>query len=150
MKKNIIETDNFEITSKKNFLIIEDEPEIQSILEMYIREIGFNGEFYLASSISQAKELLLNNRVDFILTDKNLPGENPTALTEALRKSTQDLYSIPLLVVSGDSDNDNELLMKLLGADDYLCKPFQFEEFREKVLNVLKRKVEPIDTDSAM
>lgn len=137
LKTAILNLDDLTIDSNKNFLIIEDDQNLNECLSEYITLIGFNGEIFSAYSLEQAQNFLENSKIDFIVCDWNLPDGEGFALLKAVRKLKRFSY-VPFLMVTGNDDVDYMLKSSKYGVSEYLVKPFQPEELRSKIIESWK------------
>jgi len=117
-----------------NFLIVDDEEDIIEITAESLQEIGFTGNFYKAASINEASKLLESpqTKIDFIISDWNL--EELSGLDFLiLVKSNSSYQSLPFLMVTANDNVSGMLIASKKGASDYLVKPWDISELREKV-----------------
>ncbi|HEX4773876.1 MAG TPA: response regulator [Bryobacteraceae bacterium] len=118
-------------------LIVDDSPAMRSFVKRVLELSGFEmGACLEAGDGSEALRLLNQEWVDVILTDINMPVMNGEEFVQ--RVSQNDLLrNVPILVVSTDRTEDRVRRMMALGAKGYVKKPFQPEELREKLEQVL-------------
>jgi DNA-binding response OmpR family regulator len=118
---------------KKRVLIVEDDPNLSAIIRENLLFEGFDvdivGDGTLA--VSRARSFM----PDLIVLDIMLPGTNGFELCGALRRHGQT----PILMVSARSQQSDKVRGLNLGADDYITKPFEFNEFIARVNAVLRR-----------
>jgi two-component system, OmpR family, response regulator QseB len=104
-------------------LIAEDEPRISAFIEKGLRAEGF------ATVIAESATLALNyaqsNEFDLIILDLGLPEGDGLAVLEALRG--QGIHT-PVIILTARDDINDKLSGLSGGADDYMTKPFRFEE----------------------
>ena len=93
-------------------------------------EIALEGK----SALGKALEL----RPDLIITDVMMPGMDGWALVRALR-SHRELSLVPVIFLTALNTEEDRILGFRLGADDYLAKPFRFEELDLRIEKVLRR-----------
>lgn len=130
------------VDSNQNFLIIDDEGEIVDIIIDALEHFGFNGKFLKAQSLSDAKDILMHDKVNYILCDWNLPDGQGIDLLRALKKIER--YSeIPFIMVTGDCSVSSMLLSKESGSDDYLVKPFNENDLKLKLCEGWKNHILP-------
>ncbi len=116
-------------------LIIEDEEDVVEFIKDGLRSEGFNVDFALTGSegLSQARE----NCYDLILIDLLLPDIHGLELCKTLAK---DGNSASRIVLTAKNDLKLKLEAFREGVDDYVVKPFSFEELLARIRAVLKRK----------
>src|SRR6056297_2115351 len=115
-------------------LIVEDEKKIASFLKN-----GLKQERYLvetAADGNEALELAMNNHYDAILLDIMLPGMNGLEVLKTIRSNN---VSTPVIIVSALGATDERVFGLDSGADDYIAKPFSFEELAARLRAVLRR-----------
>jgi DNA-binding NtrC family response regulator len=127
-------------------LVVEDEQAIRWKLRCGIEEAGL-GEVSEASDLATARELTRTHRYDLVLLDLGLPlGANepipePDAGFSLLAELTADAEWTPaILVVTADSSIDTAVRAMRCGAADYLQKPFDPLELRQRVGNIIQAR----------
>jgi two-component system, OmpR family, response regulator BaeR len=116
-------------------LIVEDEPKIAEVLRDYLTAAG-----YAVSLLDRGTEVLpwlQNNVADLLLLDLMIPGLDGLAVLRRLRTTS----TTPVIVVTAMVRDIDRLLGLELGADDYICKPFNPQEVVARVRAVLRRSV---------
>jgi two-component system, chemotaxis family, chemotaxis protein CheY len=110
------------VSTKKTILIADDSPAMRSML---VSTIEMLGDFRIieASSGFEALRLLPREKVDLILTDINMPDINGLELISYLRNNS-NYISIPVVIITTESSRKDIEKGKLLGANEYLTKPF--------------------------
>lgn len=117
-----------------NILLIEDDQRISDFVIKGLEENDFH--VTLANSGEQAREMIADNQWDIILMDIMLPGIDGIQLTQMIRY--KKIYT-PILVLSALSDSADKIAALDSGADDYLSKPFHFNELISRI-NALTRR----------
>jgi len=119
-------------------LIIEDEPAIGRILERGLRAHGH--QIVLAESGEDGILLAADETIETVLLDIALPGLNGHQVLERIRASRSRL---PILMLTARDDVKNKVDALHAGADDYLTKPFAFEELLARIRAVTRRLDQP-------
>ena len=120
---------------KPNILIIEDEPQMASLIERYVKNSGMEPISY--SSAESALAALGAQKPQAVLLDLNLPGMSGMDFLKKFREDTKNL--IPVIVVSGN-DRDEDIVAALeLGADDFVTKPFSPRVLQARLSAALRR-----------
>jgi len=114
-------------------LIIEDDPLIVDLLKLVLRHEDF--EIYVAPDGKTALELSRKHRPDLIMLDLLLPDLDGVEVCKRLRTETD----VPILVVTARGDLSDKLNLFALGADDYVVKPFDFDELLARIHAALRR-----------
>ena len=104
-----------------HILILDDEPANRELLSRHIQQLGL--ETFACATADEAYEVLRSNDIDLILLDLIMPGVSGHQVLADL-KASQLWRAIPVIVISGMSDQDEVIKCIQAGADDYLQKPF--------------------------
>ncbi|HMS54051.1 MAG TPA: response regulator transcription factor [Fimbriimonadaceae bacterium] len=119
-------------------LVVEDEQTAAEFLCKGLREEKFLVDS--ASTSDEADELVLVNEYDAILLDVMIPGQDGFALCQSWRKRG---ITSPILFLTARSDIADRVLGLDLGGDDYLVKPYAFEELLARVRVMVRRSGNP-------
>ena len=114
-------------------LAVDDEPEILSMLEEYMGSRGFR--IVTASSAQDARTILGGTKVDLMLLDITMPGEDGLSLARHLREHNGP----PVILVTALGTVLDRIVGLEVGADDYVTKPFEMRELLARIKNVLRR-----------
>ena len=115
-------------------LVVEDNPDMASALRQGLRDNGYSVD--VAHEGYRAEELATSEPYDLLILDVMLPDRDGVELCRSLRRLNVDAYVLMLTALSGTSDKVAGLDA---GADDYLGKPFEFEELLARVRALLRR-----------
>ena len=118
-----------------HILIVDDDPDIRDIVVSYLARQGLKASG--AASGREMRALLESERIDLVVLDLMLPGEDGIALCRELRAPGR--APLPIVMLSARSDEADRILGLELGADDYLSKPFAARELLARVNAVLRR-----------
>ena len=110
------------MSAKKTILIADDSPTMRAMLVSTIEMLG-DYRIVEASSGFEALRLLPREKVDLILTDINMPDINGLEFISYLRNNSNYL-STPVFIISTEGSQKDIEKGKLLGANEYLIKPF--------------------------
>lgn len=115
-------------------LVVEDQPKMASFIKK-----GLNAQGYLVD-VSEtgmgAESLMAENAYDLIVLDVNLPDQNGMDTARHLRR---DGFKGPILMLTALSSTKDKIHGLDAGADDYLTKPFDFEELLARIRALLRR-----------
>jgi len=109
-------------------LIAEDEPRLSSFLEKGLRAAGYTTT--VCEDGVRAAALAVDDEFDLLILDIGLPGQDGFAVLRALRARGSQL---PVLVLTARDEISDTVTGLDLGADDYMTKPFVFEELLARV-----------------
>jgi DNA-binding response OmpR family regulator len=109
-------------------LIAEDDPLVASFLVKGLRANGWS--VFVADDGEEAEHLSLTNEFDLLILDIGLPGREGFHVLQSLRAHGRKL---PVLVLTGQPQLRDVVVCLDEGADDYMTKPFRFEELLARV-----------------
>jgi two-component system chemotaxis response regulator CheY len=122
----------------KRILIVEDSPTMRALLNSALEGLEIPVKITEASSGFEALRYLPREHFDLIVTDINMPDINGLELV-SFAKSNSAYRSIPLIIVSTEGAEKDRARGIELGADAYIVKPFDAENLREVVVDLLSR-----------
>lgn len=114
-------------------LIIEDDLMINGLLSGILQKSGYETES--ATDGMQGLHMALEKDYQMILMDLMLPLKSGEEILRELRKGKRT----PVIVISAKSDVNNRIELLRLGADDFVCKPFDIDEVVLRIEAVLRR-----------
>jgi two-component system response regulator MtrA len=104
-------------------LIVEDDPQVARLISLVLQRNGYQSE--VVADGQGALERAREQKPQMIFADLTIKGMGGEALCSTL-KSLPETKSIPYVVVSGDRDIAEKA--RLCGADDFMGKPFEFDD----------------------
>src|SRR5262245_958162 len=116
-----------------HILLVDDDQQIRTGLARFLTTQGLRVS--LAKDGAEMFNMFSAGHIDLIVLDVMLPGEDGFSLCRRLRASS-DVPVLMLTAVTGETDR---IVGLELGADDYLCKPFQPRELLARIRAVLRR-----------
>jgi DNA-binding response OmpR family regulator len=122
-------------------LIAEDEPRLASFLEKGLRAQGFATT--VVTDGAAASAMAHDDEFDLLVLDLGLPGKPGAEVLRDLRLSGQRM---PVLILTARDDLDSTVAGLEGGADDYVTKPFKFEELLARIRARLREQPEPEQT----
>jgi len=117
-----------------HILLLEDQPSMASFLSQGLSEEGHVVEH--ARDIGAARALLAETGFDLLLIDRNLPDGDGLDLIRSVR---QQGSPVPAICLTARGALDERVQGLTHGADDYLVKPFAFDELLARILAVSRR-----------
>lgn len=124
----------------KKILIVDDDHELRTALAEQLAE-GANFAVVQASNFEQGLDQILNGQFDAALFDLELPDGNGLDLCKRAREGG---ITIPIIMLTGYSDEDSTVSGFKVGASDYVAKPFRYHELVAR-LNTRIRQYESSD-----
>ena len=122
-----------DFVEKKKILIVDDEKEITELVEIYLKNDGYEAyKFYHAREVL---DFLEKNKVDLAILDVMLPDMDGFTLCRIIREK----YFFPVIMLTAKIEESDKVNGILLGADDYITKPFRPMELLARVKGQLRR-----------
>ena len=115
-------------------LIVEDEHSLQNALTKGFRKLGYTVD--AAGDGEVALEFYYSNQYNLIILDLNLPKLDGLDILQEIRKENKE---IPVLILSARNEVHDKIAGLDMGANDYLAKPFYFNELDARVRALLRR-----------
>ena len=116
-------------------LVVEDQKKVAGFIRQGLSEQGYQVD--LAETGAAAEILASENPYDLIVLDVMLPDTNGLDVARHMRR---DGYAGPVLMLTALADTMSKVSGLDAGADDYLTKPFEFDELAARVRALLRRK----------
>ncbi len=114
-------------------LIVDDDINICELLRLYLEKDGF--ETLVVNDGETAVQYVAKYSPDLILLDIMLPGLDGWQVCREIRKTSE----IPIIMLTAKGETFDKILGLELGADDYVCKPFDTKEVVARIKAVLRR-----------
>lgn len=118
---------------KNNILVVDDEKEIRDLLEINLKNEGYN--VFKAVGGREALEVLDKEKIHLAVLDIMMPDMNGLEVCKKIRER----YSIPILMLSAKVEDMDRIQGIMTGADDYVCKPFNHLELTVRIRALLRR-----------
>jgi DNA-binding response OmpR family regulator len=138
-----------------HLLIVEDEEKLAKALKKGLTLKGFAVDWLPDPEKARTRIILYKDEYDLILLDLMLPGIDGATITESVRKEN---VTTPIIILTARNETEHKVDLLNKGADDYIVKPFSFEELLARINSVLRRptpvqaavlKVGPLEMDTA-
>ncbi|MFT5661371.1 MAG: DNA-binding response OmpR family regulator [Sulfurimonas sp.] len=119
---------------KEQILVVDDDNDILELLEYNLNAVGYEVIGFL--STKHVRQVLVQEEVDLIIMDRNLPDIEGSYYVEMLRSKG---IETPVILLSAKDTTEDVKDGLLKGADDYVTKPFDIDELILRVKSILKR-----------
>ena len=116
-------------------LVVEDDRQTRSLVARYLADNAC--QVAVASDGREMDNVLANRRVDLVVLDVMLPGEDGLSLCRRLRA----VSSMPIIMLTARAEDVDRIVGLEMGADDYLAKPFNPRELLARIKAVLRRQM---------
>ena len=114
-------------------LVVEDDKNIQSLLQMYLEKEGY--AVTVADDGGQGLTKFRSIKPDLVLLDVMMPVMDGWTVCKMIRAESQ----IPIIMLTAKSETDDKVTGLRCGADDYITKPFEMKEVLARIEAVLRR-----------
>lgn len=121
-------------------VIVEDEEDLLELVEYNLQKEGYDVVGFL--NTKNVEQMLLEESIDLLLMDRNLPGVEGSEFVQSLRKEGCTTPVIYLSAKSLDTEIEEGFVR---GADDYITKPFNMKELLLRIKAVLRRTTKKVD-----
>ncbi len=125
------------MSQQDHILIVDDDREIRHLLADYLEKQGLR-----CTAVADGREMkgaLEQHRIDLIVLDVMMPGDDGLTLCRNLRASGSPRADTPILMLTARGEDMDRILGLEMGADDYLAKPFVPRELYARIRAVLRR-----------
>ncbi len=125
-------------------LLVEDEERIASAVKKVLELEGYAVDWVADGLKAEQRILMYRNEYDVVILDLMLPGKQGKDICKTVRG---DGVSMPILVLTAKDMVDDKVFLLDSGADDYLVKPFAFEELLARLKALLRRPRESLPVE---
>jgi two-component system, OmpR family, phosphate regulon response regulator OmpR len=120
--------------SPATILIVDDDVRTRTLLRSYLEEMGFSA--IVAEDGSRLEHTLATRKVDLLVLDLMLPGEDGLSLCRRIRGEGME---VPIIMLTAKGNEVDRIVGLEVGADDYLPKPFSPRELVARINAILRR-----------
>ena len=119
--------------SVQHVLVVDDDREIRDLISRFLRKNGFRVD--VAADGLAMRQALSRSKIDLVILDRVLPGEDGIVLCRELRKESK----VPVIMLTLLGSEPDRIAGLEIGADDYVVKPFSPHELLARIKAVLRR-----------
>ena len=127
---------------KTKILLVDDDPNIRQLVNLYLEKEGFEVE--MADAGDAALKQFRASPPNLMLLDVMLPGMDGWQVLRETRKSS----NVPIIMLTAKDETFDKVLGLELGADDYIAKPFDMKELVARIKAVVRRYQTPDSADA--
>ena len=124
------------VDPKMRILVVDDFSTMRRIVKNILKQIGFEN-LDEAEDGKQAFSKLKAEKFDFLVSDWNMPNMTGIELLQAVRADA-DLKSLPVLMVTAETEKEKVLEAVQSGVNNYIVKPFTAEVLMEKINKIFQ------------
>ena len=128
--------------NKYKILVIEDEANIRTFMETVLESNNY--QMICAGSCGMGKTMFLSHTPDLVILDLGLPDEDGLMFLKFVRQDS----SVPIIILSARTDEQDKVTALDMGANDYITKPFGTAELLARVRAALRNSQLSTQTDS--
>lgn len=118
---------------KIKILVVDDEQKILNVIQAYLLKEGY--EVLTASDGEEALNIFKNQQIHLIILDLMLPKISGEQVCNKIRATS----SVPIIMLTAKTEEDNKIEGLAIGADDYITKPFSNRELVGRVKAIIRR-----------
>jgi two-component system OmpR family response regulator len=125
-----------------NILVVDDDRETRTLIAKYLRGNACN-----VATAADGREMdrrIADHRVDLLVLDVMLPGEDGLSLCRRIRATSH----LPIIMLTARGEDVDRIVGLEMGADDYLAKPFNPRELLARIKSVLRRQAIALTTST--
>jgi two-component system chemotaxis response regulator CheY len=125
-----------DVNKNLKILIVDDFATMRKVIRNLLKQGGFENIVEAEDGVAALK-ILQSQKVDFVISDWNMPNMSGLELLKAVRGS-DDLKELPFLMVTAEALKDNVVAAVKAGVSNYIVKPFTAEVLTEKIEKIVK------------
>ena len=122
---------------KMRILIVDDFATMRKVIRNLLRQVGYDN-IVEAENGEAAFSVLKSQKVDFVISDWNMPNMTGLELLKAVRADSE-LNKMPFLMVTAEALKDNVVEAVKAGVNNYIVKPFTAEVLSEKIDKIIEK-----------
>jgi DNA-binding response OmpR family regulator len=119
----------------EEILVIDDSPTLRKLLRFYLKKKGYS--VHEAHNGKVGLDFIAKEAFDLIILDMNMPVMNGLEVLETLKREG---FSVPILILSADKEEESKAAGIAFGASYYLTKPFKPEEVIARIEDIFAKE----------
>ncbi|OPX39570.1 MAG: response regulator [Desulfobacteraceae bacterium 4484_190.3] len=126
-----------DIDKNMKILVVDDFATMRKVIKNLLKQIGYINIVEADDGVA-ALRILKSQKVDFIISDWNMPNMNGLEFLKAVR-ADNELSGLPFLMVTAEALKENVVLAVKAGVSNYIVKPFTAEVLNEKIGKIVEK-----------
>ena len=118
-------------------LIVDDFATMRKVIRNLLKQSGYENIVEAEDGVNALK-ILKSQKIDFIVSDWNMPNMNGLELLKEVR-ADEDLKTLPFLMVTAEALQENVVAAVKAGVSNYIVKPFTSETLDEKIKKIMEK-----------
>lgn len=118
-------------------LVVDDFATMRKIVKNLLKQVGYKNIVEAEDGV-KALRVLKSQKVDFVISDWNMPNMNGLEFLKAVR-ADDELSGLPFLMVTAEALKENVVLAVRSGVSNYVVKPFTAEILNEKIEKIIEK-----------
>lgn len=118
-------------------LVVDDFATMRKVVRNLLKQAGYENIVEAEDGVS-ALRVLKTQKIDFVISDWNMPNMTGIELLKAVRADS-DMSTMPFLMVTAEALQDNVIAAVKAGVSNYIVKPFTAEILNEKIVKIMEK-----------
>lgn len=118
-------------------LVVDDFATMRKVIRNLLKQSGYENLVEAEDGINALK-ILKSQKIDFVVSDWNMPNMSGLELLKAVR-ADEDLKALPFLMVTAEALQENVVAAVKAGVSNYIVKPFTSETLDEKIKKIMEK-----------
>ena len=118
-------------------LVVDDFATMRKIVKNLLKQVGYKNIVEAEDGVT-ALRVLKSQKVDFVISDWNMPNMNGLEFLKSVR-ADDELSGLPFLMVTAEALKENVVLAVKAGVSNYVVKPFTAEILNEKIEKIIEK-----------
>jgi two-component system chemotaxis response regulator CheY len=118
-------------------LVVDDFATMRKVIRNLLKQSGYENLVEAEDGVNALK-ILKSQKIDFIVSDWNMPNMSGLELLKAVR-ADEDLKDLPFLMVTAEALQENVVAAVKAGVSNYIVKPFTSETLDEKIKKIMEK-----------
>lgn len=126
-----------DIDKNMKILVVDDFATMRKIIKNLLKQVGYKNIVEADDGVA-ALRILKSQKINFIISDWNMPNMNGLEFLKAVRADSE-LSNLPFLMVTAEALKDNVVTAVKAGVSNYIVKPFTAEVLNEKIGKIVEK-----------